>query len=266
MYDQYNRAINYLRISVTDKCNLRCFYCMPEKGVPLFQHQDILSYEEITEIARFVAKKGVQKIRLTGGEPLIRRDIVTLVRMLAEVQGIQDLSLTTNGVFLDNYAENLADAGLDRVNVSLDTLDPEKYKRITRGGNLEDVLQGIKRADEAGLKPVKINMVLSEIIDEKDKDQLRNYCSSHGYELRFIHQMNLEKGEFTVVEGGAGGDCKYCNRLRLTANGKIKPCLFSNLEYDVREMGIERALNLALENKPLAGSKNESCTFYRMGG
>ncbi len=266
MFDQYNRNINYLRISVTDKCNLRCFYCMPENGVPLFQHENILSYEEIVEIVKFVTERGVQKIRLTGGEPLIRRDITSLVQMISEIDGVKDLSITTNGILLDRYAKQLADAGLNRVNVSLDTLDAEKYKKITRGGNLNDVLKGIQKADEVGLNPVKINMVLNDLTDEQDKSQLREYCNKHGYSLRFIHQMNLEKGEFSVVEGGAGGDCKICNRLRLTANGKLKPCLFSNQEYDIRQLGIERALKLALENKPLTGSKNESCTFYRMGG
>ena len=266
MYDQYNRNINYLRISVTDKCNLRCFYCMPEDGIPLFQHKDILSYEEIVEIVKYTTERGVQKIRLTGGEPLIRRDITTLVQMISKVEGVKDFSMTTNGILLDKYAKQLVDAGLNRVNVSLDTLDTEKYRKITRGGNLNDVLRGIQRADEVGLDPVKINMVLNNLTSEEDKNQLREYCNKHGYSLRFIHQMNLEKGEFSVVEGGAGGDCKNCNRLRLTANGKLKPCLFSNQEYDIRDLGIERALKSALENKPLAGSKNESCTFYRMGG
>jgi len=239
---------------------------MPENGVPLFQHENILSYEEIVEIVKFVTERGVQKIRLTGGEPLIRRDITSLVQMISEIDGVKDLSITTNGILLDRYAKQLADAGLNRVNVSLDTLDAEKYRKITRGGNLNDVLKGIQKADEVGLNPVKINMVLNNLTDEQDKSQLREYCNKHGYSLRFIHQMNLEKGEFSVVEGGAGGDCKICNRLRLTANGKLKPCLFSNQEYDIRQLGIERALKLALENKPLTGSKNESCTFYRMGG
>jgi len=266
MYDQYNRNIDYLRISVTDKCNLRCFYCMPEGGIPLFQHKDILSYEEIVDVVKYVTERGVQKIRLTGGEPLIRREIVSLVQMISKVEGVTDFSLTTNGILLDRYAKQLADAGLDRVNVSLDTLDAEKYKKITRGGDLNDVLRGIERADEVGLNPVKINMVLNDLTSEKDKSQLGEYCNNNGYSLRFIHQMNLEKGEFSVVEGGAGGDCKNCNRLRLTANGKLKPCLFSNQEYDIRYLGIESALKLALEDKPLAGSKNESCTFYRMGG
>jgi len=239
---------------------------MPEDGIPLFQHKDILSYEEIVEVVRYVTERGVQKIRLTGGEPLIRRDITTLVQMISKVEGVKDFSMTTNGILLDKYAKQLVDAGLNRVNVSLDTLDAEKYKKITRGGDLNDVLRGIQRADEVGLNPVKINMVLNDLTSEEDKNQLREYCNKHGYSLRFIHQMNLEKGEFSVVEGGAGGDCKNCNRLRLTANGKLKPCLFSNQEYDIRELGIESALKLALEHKPLAGSKNESCTFYRMGG
>jgi len=239
---------------------------MPENGIPLFQHKDILSYEEIVGIVKYVTERGIQKIRLTGGEPLIRRDITTLVQMISNVEDVKDFSLTTNGILLNGYAKQLADAGLNRVNVSLDTLNEEKYRKITRGGNLNDVLKGIQRAGEVGLNPVKINMVLNDLTSEEDKSQLREYCSKHGYSLRFIHQMNLEKGEFSVVEGGAGGDCKNCNRLRLTANGKLKPCLFSNQGYDVRELGMEKALKLALENKPLAGSKNESCTFYRMGG
>src|SRR6056297_1451478 len=169
MYDQYNRNINYLRISVTDKCNLRCFYCMPEDGIPLFQHKDILSYEEIVEIVKYTTERGVQKIRLTGGEPLIRRDITTLVQMISKVEGVKDFSMTTNGILLDKYAKQLVDAGLNRVNVSLDTLDAEKYKKITRGGDLNDVLRGIERADEVGLNPVKINMVLNDLTSEKDK-------------------------------------------------------------------------------------------------
>jgi cyclic pyranopterin phosphate synthase len=239
---------------------------MPEGGVPLLKHTDILSYEEISEIVRFVVNRGVNKIRLTGGEPLIRRDITTLVRMISEVGGVEDFSMTTNGIMLERYAKDLKKTGLHRVNVSLDTLNADKFRKITRFGDVSSVIKGIYEADEAGLSPIKINMVLSQWTTENDKNDLREFCSKHGYELRFIHQMNLAEGEFSIVEGGHGGDCKNCNRLRLTADGKLKPCLFSNQSYDVREYGIEKALDKALANKPLTGTKNDTCNFHSIGG
>ena len=216
MYDKYNRVIDYLRISVTDKCNLRCKYCMPAEGVQLLQHKAILSYEEIVDVVKYAVAHGIRKVRLTGGEPLVRREILSLVSMIAEISGIDQLSMTTNGVFLGEYAHKLAQAGLNRVNVSLDTLNPEKYQQITRGGDLNAVLQGIEAADHAGLKPIKINMVINEYTHEMDKEQLSQFCNKHGYQLRFIHQMDLKRGCFSVVEGGRGGYCPRCNRLRLT--------------------------------------------------
>jgi cyclic pyranopterin phosphate synthase len=266
MYDRYNRKISYLRVSVTDKCNLRCYYCMPKEGVRLLRHRDILSYEEITEVVRYGLGKGIDKVRITGGEPLVRRDITRLVELLSRLEGIRDLSMTTNGMFLDRYAEPLVKAGLQRVNVSLDTLDPEKFSKITRGGELERVLTGLEQAQKAGLKPIKINTVVHQYFDEQDRQALTAFCRKKGYDLRFIREMDLEEGTFSKVEGGSGGDCPRCNRLRLTPNGRLKPCLFSNLGYDVRKMGIARAFELALQNKPLSGSTNNSCTFYRMGG
>lgn len=266
MYDRYNRKIHYLRVSVTDKCNLRCYYCMPEEGVRLLRHEDILSYEEITDIVRYGVQQGIDKVRITGGEPLVKREIVKLVEMIASIEGIGDLSMTTNGTMLAMHARDLAQAGLHRINVSLDTLNPEKFRKITRGGEVSDVLDGLKAAEEAGLKPVKINTVIHQYFDEHDRNSLIQFCRQNGYELRFIREMDLEKGTFSVVDGGKGGDCRRCNRLRLTPNGKLKPCLFSDLEYDVREMGVEKAFEMALENKPLSGSTNNSCTFYRMGG
>jgi len=266
MYDRYNRKINYLRVSVTDKCNLRCYYCMPEEGVKLLRHSDILSYEEVTGVVRYGVQLGINKVRLTGGEPLIRRDITRLVAMLASIPGIKDLSMSTNAQLLPEYAEDLMKAGLQRVNVSLDTLDIEKYSKITRGGKLDQALEGIEAARKAGLQPIKLNAVMNQYFDEEDRAALENFASTHGYPLRFIREMDLEKGTFSVVEGGSGGDCRHCNRLRLTPNGQLKPCLFSDLAYDVRELGIEKAYRLALENKPRSGSSNTSCTFYRMGG
>jgi len=266
MYDRYNRKINYLRVSVTDKCNLRCSYCMPADGVAVLQHEDILSYEEITEVVRYGVGNGIDKVRITGGEPLVRRDITRLVEMLSQIEGIRDLSMTTNGLLLERYAESLVKAGLQRVNVSLDTLDAEKFSKITRGGALEKVLTGLEAAREAGLTPIKINTVLHQSFDEHDRQALTAFCRTKGYELRFIREMDLAEGTFSKVEGGRGGDCPRCNRLRLTPHGRLSPCLFSNLGYDVRELGIARAFEMALQNKPLSGSTNNSCTFYRMGG
>ncbi len=266
MYDKFNRRINYLRISITDKCNLRCTYCMPETGVKLLDHKDIITFEEIVEVVKYSVGMGIDKIRITGGEPLVRRGIVDLVKMIAEIPGVKDFGLTTNGIYLKKYAKGLKDAGLKRVNVSLDTLDPKKYKEITRLGNIQDVLDGIEEARNVGLTPVKINCVIKKSSQEHDAVEVASYCKEHDLKIRYIKQMQLNLGHFSVVEGGEGGDCKICNRLRLTANGKIKPCLFNNNEYSIRELGIEGALNKALKLKPECGSVNTEGEFYNIGG
>jgi len=266
MQDQYNRNINYLRISVTDRCNLRCVYCMPPEGIPAFQHEEILSYEEIRDITADLAKKGVDKVRLTGGEPLVRRDIDKLISMLSAIPGIADLSMTTNGILLEKSAQKLKSAGLHRVNISLDSLNPERYREITRGGDVNQVLRGIKAAQNAGLNPIKINMVRNQFTLPDDELELREFCRKNGLELRFIQEMNLENGVFTYVEGGDGGNCKICNRLRLTANGLLKPCLFSDLAFDVRKLGIEKALEMSLKQKPKSGSKSIKGHFNQIGG
>jgi GTP 3',8-cyclase len=266
MFDRFNRHINYLRISVTDRCNLRCHYCMPEDGVYLLKHSDIITFEEISEVANHAVRMGVEKIRLTGGEPLVRKGIVRLVAMLSQIKGLKDLSMTTNGVLLTNFARDLASAGLQRVNVSLDTLDAEKFRMISRGGNLEDVIEGIVAAKAAGLNPVKVNCVVINGSNEPDAQQVAAYCREIDLEVRFIHQMNLHAGVFSVVEGATGGNCEICNRLRLTANGKIKPCLFSDLEFDVKKLGAEQAIIMALENKPPCGTVNQIGSFYNIGG
>jgi len=266
MYDPYNRNITYLRISVTDKCNLRCRYCMPEEGIPLIQHKDILTFEEIVEVVKYAVAMGVFKIRLTGGEPLVRKGIVDLVRLIANIPEIKDLSMTTNGILLDKYAQELKMAGLMRVNISLDTLDPEQYTYITRGGNIEDVFRGIKAAKEVGFSPIKLNAVVKGHSRTPEADALRQYAAQEGLEVRFIKQMSLEDGSFSVVEGGEGGNCQFCNRLRLTANGIIKPCLFNDLGYSVKEMGPREALYSAIRNKPECGTQNSSGEFYNIGG
>ncbi len=266
MLDRYKRDINYLRISVTDRCNLRCTYCMPEHGIKLLKHNDILSLEEITEIARVAIKSGINKIRITGGEPLIRKGIVSLVSNLWGIEGVKDLAMTTNGVLLHDFALMLKEAGLQRINISLDTVNPKTYKKITRGGEISKVLKGIETAKKVGLEPIKVNCVVMNSSQEKDAVEVKEFCKQNDLMVRFIHQMNLATGEFSVVEGGDGGNCQRCNRLRLTANGQLKPCLFSDLGYDVRKLGAEEALKLALENKPKSGSYNHSGDFYNIGG
>ena len=266
MTDPFARTIDYLRISVTDRCNLRCTYCMPPQGVPLRTHNDILTYHEIAAFTAFAVSKGVRKVRITGGEPLVRKNIETLISMLAAMEGITDLSLTTNGQLLEEKAALLKSAGLQRINISLDSLDPEQYRSITRGGKLHPVLLGIRAAQYSGLWPIKINCVLDEEHREAQKEALCAFAQKEGLEVRFIHRMSLQDGHFSVVEGGSGGDCAHCNRLRLTADGTLKPCLFSDLGYNIRSMGYAKALHAAVENKPMKGAYNSSGSFYEIGG
>jgi len=266
MYDQYNRKINFLRISVTDRCNYRCIYCMPEQGVSLIRHSEILTFEEIRDVAAFGVSYGIDKIKITGGEPLVRKGIVELVAMLARIPGVKDLSMTTNGSLLPEFAQDLSRAGLHRVNVSLDTMNSKKFREITRLGDIDDVIKGIHAARDAGLDPVKINCVIKKSPLEEDAVDVAAFCAQLGLHVRFIKEMDLETGVFSRVIGGEGGQCSTCNRLRLTANGKIKPCLFSDLEFDVRTLGIEEAFRRALGQKPVSGSKNITSRFSNIGG
>lgn len=266
MLDRFDRPITYLRISVTDRCNLRCTYCMPEGGVRLLPKPDILSLEEIAGIVKVGAELGIRKIRLTGGEPLVRKGIVDLVAFIKEIPGIEEVNMTTNGILLREFAMPLKKAGLSRVNISLDSLSPLQYAGITRGGDLERVLDGIKAALEAGLTPVKINVVrLNDEVDQNTGD-IKKFAEENGLKVRFIRQMDLASGTYSRVEGGEGGDCRICNRLRLTANGLIKPCLFSNKEFSVKEHGARNAFLLALNAKPEKGIMSHKHSFYNIGG
>lgn len=298
--DSSHRPINYLRISVTDRCNFRCIYCQPENGIKLLRHDDILSYEEIAIIARAAAELGISKIRLTGGEPLIRLDLPRLVSELAAIKGIDDISLTTNGMLLGEFAGELKKAGLKRVNVSLDTLKPDKFEKITRLGKLNPVLKGIKAASNAGLTPVKINTVVIRGINDDEIIDFARMTIKKDWNVRFIelmpfitenppeeHNIGVLKkahqfvpvqeikqnisvlGELSPAKGikgngparyyrfpGAKGTigfispvsehfCFQCNRIRLTAEGKLRPCLLSDLEIDMRPFirgNIDRAL------------------------
>ncbi len=265
MFDRFNRQIDYLRISVTDKCNLRCIYCMPKNGVPIIRHEDVLRFEEIADVAKTAVELGVTKVRVTGGEPLVRRGIATLIGMLSAIEGIADFGMTTNATRLAEFARPLAEAGLHRVNVSLDAIDPGRYAAITRGGDVQTVLDGIRAAREAGLDPVKLNCVIQETPDEPDARAVAAYAAEEGFEVRFIRRMNLEIGDFSIVVGGTGGDCARCNRLRLSCDGMIRPCLFNDLRFSVRALGPREAILQALASKPLCGETSQS-RFNTIGG
>jgi len=286
MVDAFGRRIDYLRISVTDRCNLRCVYCMPPGGIAWQPRESILSYEEILTVVRAAVPLGITRVRLTGGEPLVRPGLVNLVRDIAAIQGIQDLSLTTNGMLLAALAQPLAEAGLRRINVSLDTLDPARFRRLTRHGEIESVWAGIQAAENAGLVPIKINAVVIRGINDDELCDMARLTLAHPWHVRFIELMPIgNTGEwgtgfppaedrrilvqemqdrlreldltpaktppvgngparaFTIA-GGIGtvgfisplGDhfCARCNRLRLTADGRLRPCLLSECEIPVR--------------------------------
>jgi len=239
---------------------------MPEEGVEWIPHLDVLSFEEIVEVVKVAVNLGISKIRLTGGEPLVRKGISDLVRMIAAIPGVEDLAMTTNAIFLEQFVGELAEAGLKRINVSLDTLDPGKYKHLTRGGDINKVMRGLKAAEKAGFKPIKINCVITGQTTAEDKEQLRSFCAENNYRLRFIREMSLTDGEFYPVEGGKGGRCNICNRIRLTARGEVIPCLFSEDRYNIRDWGIGDAILMAVGAKPASGKKNKINTFYNIGG
>ena len=191
--DSFQRGISYLRISVTDRCNLRCVYCMPPEGIPLVSHDDILSFEEILLVVRASVEMGIDKIRITGGEPLVRTGVADLIQMISSVKGVKDISMTTNGTMLARYAEDLVEAGLHRINISLDTLKPDRFKQITRTGELPDTLKGIEAARKAGLNPVKINMVPMQGINDDEIVDFARMTVESGWHVRFIELMPLNR-------------------------------------------------------------------------
>jgi cyclic pyranopterin phosphate synthase len=322
--DSFQRPINYLRISVTDRCNLRCVYCMPPQGISLMSHYDILSYEEIYTLVKVAAELGITKVRLTGGEPLVRAGVSDLVRLIAGIETIDDISLTTNGILLARYAAELKEAGLMRVNISLDTLRPERFRQITRCGELEDTLNGIKAAYEANLTPVKINMVVMAGINDDEIPDFARKTVSDGWHVRFIEQMpvidnaplspeffsvadmrkrieplgKLEPWKVDVGNGparyfrlpGAAGTigfitpvtehfCYQCNRLRLTADGKLRLCLLNEDEIDLKEplrsgasvAELKTIMENAIARKPKGhhlteGANHKGRPFSQVGG
>lgn len=316
MKDNYGRRIDYLRISLTDRCNLRCIYCMPEEGVPFKSHEDMLRIEEIADFARRAAQSGIRRVRLTGGEPLVRKGVVDLIREINEIPEIEDISLTTNGILLPKMAADLRDAGLTRVNISLDTLDPVQFSYVTRLGKIEDVFAGIDAALEYGFDPVKINAVAVRGLDQ-DFFGFAKLSLDRPLHVRFIEYMPVgessgctgagwteediipaseiierinegaiaagigaleplsdedlpsgagpaiyyrlpgAKGTVGFISAMSNHFCDSCNRLRLTADGKLRPCLFSDKEIDVMEPiraddeeAVDRAIKEAIGIKP----------------
>lgn len=278
--DSHGRRIDYLRISVTDRCNLRCVYCIPE-GIRLVPRRQILRYEEIMEIAKIAISCGIKRVKITGGDPLVRRDVIKLIESLANLEGLEDLSLTTNGILLEKYARDLKRAGLARINISCDTLNDVRFREITGGGELKKVLAGINEVRAAGFHPIKLNVVLLKGINEDEVLDFALLAKDYPFVIRFIEFMPISskrifKGEgflpLSFVKGkleslgrlapthsvpGAGPasyfkikgfsgrfgfigaisshSCSNCNRLRLTADGKLRPCLFSSFEIDLKE-------------------------------
>jgi cyclic pyranopterin phosphate synthase len=270
LVDTHGRRIEYLRISVTDRCNLRCSYCMPADGIELKQCSDMLSYEQICQIAEEAARLGINKIRLTGGEPLVRKGVEDLVRMLAEIDGIEEIAMTTNALLITpQRAHELRGAGLDRLNISLDTLDPLRYAELTRGGKLADALAGVDAAIAAGFERTKINMVVFDSTTLEEISAMREFCLARGFELQRIRHFSLTGDAVWTeqeVECERPMPCDMCNRLRLTSDGYLKPCLMSDSEIEVDFNDLESCLRRAVEAKPNAGTSCNGRSMRQIGG
>ncbi len=327
LYDPHKRLIDYLRISVTDRCNLSCFYCKPRAGMEMLPHREILSYEEILRLVALAVPLGISRVRVTGGEPLVRRGIVDFIASLHGIEGIEDISVTTNGVLLEKMVDGLIQAGKPRLNISLDSLDAHKFRKITGSDNFDRVWRGINRAEELGFFPLKINMVPVRGMNDGEAADFARLTLDRRLHVRFIEYMPLgadhrwhkedcvptaeirevierEVGPLKpFVSGNSAGPsdnyqlpaasgvigfispitrhfCGSCRRLRLTADGKIRPCLLSDTEIDVKSplrggcdnVELERLLRLALEIKPdrhYIDEQGPGCfqrTMSRIGG
>lgn len=302
LVDRFGREHDYLRISVTDRCNLRCVYCMPEEGMEFEPDENILTFDEIAAVVRVLAARGVKKLRLTGGEPLVRKNLEQLVAMLSAIPGIEDIALTTNGIFLAPRAEKLRAAGITRINISLDSLKADRFALITRGGDIRKVLAGLEASERVGFDPIKLNVVLMKGINDDEIESFLRMTTERKLTVRFIEYMPIghaddgwrskylplsavlercEKlgwkvrpteavygngpsrnyriegapGSFGLIHPVSDHFCATCNRLRLTADGNIKPCLYWTDEFNVRkaigdDAAIERLFLRALDIKP----------------
>jgi GTP 3',8-cyclase len=295
MRDKFDREINYLRVSITDRCNLHCNYCRPKEGISLKGHDDILRYEEIIKVVSIAVKMGLIKVRVTGGEPLLRRGFIDFLAELNGIEGLQDISLTTNGILLEKFAERIYRAGVHRINISLDSLDKVKYARITNGGDLDAVFRGIAKAAEVGFSPIKINTVALKDFNEDEVLAFARLAVDKPFQVRFIELMPVGQagsdndedylpagqiiqkiksryeleplagkknksdgpakifkikggcGEIGVINPVSSHFCATCNRLRLTADGKLRACLLNDEEIDLRKALRENSSDAELE-------------------
>lgn len=319
MKDRYERRIEYLRVSVTDRCNLRCRYCMPQGGITDKKaRSDMLSFEEIYKVVEVCSSMGMRKVRITGGEPLTRKGIPGLIYNINKLSNIKDIAMTTNGILLKDKAKELKESGLKRVNISLDTLDDEKYKYITRFGSLKDVFEGIEESKKVGLLPIKINAVLIGGFNDDEIEDFVNLTIDDDIHVRFIELMPVGQAadwakekfvpnslildrfkelipipkedksspaEYYKLPGAKGSVglinpishrfCSNCNRIRLTADGKLKPCLHSNQEIDIKEAlrsgkDIKSVIETAISVKPrrhhINEGENVKRDMMRIGG
>jgi len=327
MIDNNNRKINYLRLSITDRCNLRCMYCMPEEGIDFLPHENILSYEEMLRIVRLSVCRGIRKVRLTGGDPLVRKGFTGFLKNMSEIEGLDEITITTNGVLLKKYAAEIKECGVHRINISLDSLKPEKFKKITGGDLFEQVWDGIQEAERLGFAPIKINVVAIKGVNDDEIEDFGKLTLEKPYHIRFIEHMpiggnnnwnsekflpileiynrlqnvaplvpvqrrnNLDgpaqrykfenaKGEIGLIGALSNHFCAVCNRLRLTADGHLRSCLFSESEIDVLPLLrdgesdesilalIERAITEKPEQHNMKRQGHRSCTrqMSRIGG
>ena len=263
MLDAFDRKLSYLRISVTDRCDLACVYCAPPEGYPLLREEELLPLESIVKIARAAVGLGITKLRLTGGEPLLREGIVGLTGELAAIPGLERLGMTTNGTRLAASAAELRAAGLDSVNVSLDTLDPRRYQTLTRGGRLERVLAGIDAALAAGLD-VKLNIVV--LGDEAQAEAVEAYARERGAASQRIRLYDLREPKRDDPGFDRPPRCEECNRLRLLADGRLLPCLHSELARPVDMERIEESLLECARRKPARGASCATLGVGQIGG
>ncbi len=268
LLDRFDRKIDYLRISVTDRCNYRCTYCMPGPVFVHKSHSDIISYEQIESLTKVAAKMCITKIRLTGGEPLVRKNIEQLVAKLTSIEGVDEVCMTTNGSLLAAKATQLKWAGLARVNISIDSLDADKYRKITRGGDLQGALTGVEAAIKAKLMPIKINMVILDDTTEEDIETMKAFCEQKGLRLQKIMQFSLyDRADLSKrFHTERPPKCSYCNRLRLTADGFLKPCLFSDNEIKVDFDNVRGSILEAVAKKPKNGSSCGNRLMSQIGG
>ena len=276
MLDGFARSITYLRISITDRCNYRCRYCMPDGGIEKCAHEDICSLEGLRDMAAAAVRCGVKKIRVTGGEPLVRRGAVDFCRMLSEIPGVEELCVTTNGSLLKEFARPLRDAGVTHLNISLDTLNEERFRAITRLGTLQDTLDGIEAAERAGFAKIKLNCVLLGGVNDDEIADFVDLTREHPWQVRFIERMpvldrcpELEavshdgvavcyrlpdaKGTVGLIAPMSHAFCAECSRIRITADGKLKPCLHSDAEITLRGLSgeeLEQAIRRGILMKP----------------